>query len=194
MRYANRTATLCVLALLALIAAPSLTRADAVNVDGSWNAFNWNSAVGAFQNDTPFTFTTAVPVVLDVTDAFGSGDRFDVMNFGASLGVTSQVNGPVNAIALNGDQAWAQSNYSHGTYLLGPGSYSLTFQVTQVADGVPNGTPSQAFFRVNPDINLAQVPEPTSMALLGLGGLALAFRRVRRRVFGQADEAPVPAV
>jgi hypothetical protein len=190
---ANRTATLCVLALLAVITAPSMTRATPVNVDGSWNSFTWNSGVGANQNETPFTFTTATSVVLDVTDAFGSGDRFNVMNNGGSLGITSQVNGPVTQIALNGDQAWAQPNYSHGTWALGPGSYSLTFVVTQVADGVPPGTPSQAFFRVSNNPILAEVPEPASLALLALSGVALAFRRVRRRL-GLGGQEPQPAV
>ncbi len=193
MRIANRTATLCVLAFMALTAAPSLSQAGPVAVGGGWMPFNWNSAVGANQTDTPFTFTTATSVTLDVTDAFGSGDRFEVFNFGASLGVTSQVNGPQPVIALDGDTAWGLLNYSKGTWTLGPGTYSLTFQVTQVAAGVPDGTPSQAFFRVSDGPILAEVPEPGTMALAALGGLALAFGRVRRGR-GPAKEEPAPAV
>jgi hypothetical protein len=193
MRNANRTATLSVLAVMALAAAPSLSQATPVPIGGGWVPFTWNSALGAYQNETPFTFTTATPVTLDVTDAFGTGDRFNVMNFGNSLGITNQVNGPVNVIALTGNQAWAQPNYSQGTWNLGPGSYSLTFQVTQIADGVPDGTPSMAFFRVNPGTVLAEVPEPASMALAALGGVALAFRRTRR-FLGLVKDEPAPAV
>jgi hypothetical protein len=188
MLYANRTATLCVLALLAVITAPSMTRAD-VSVDGAWNAFTWNNGPGVFQNETPFTFTSATAVKLDVTDAFAQGDRFEVYDHGSLIGTTAQINNPGN-FALNADMAWGMPNFSKGTFSLGAGDHSLTFKTIQVADGAPSGT---AYFRLNPDVVLAEVPEPTSLALLALGGVALAFRRVRRRL-GLAGEEPQPAV
>ena len=182
---ANRTATLCVLALLALIAAPSFTRATPVNVDGSWNAFTWTGGTGVYQNETPFTFSSATPVILEVTDAFAQGDRFEIYDGATLIGTTSPINGPAN-FAPDADSAWSMANFSNGTFLLAPGTYSLSFKTIQVAEGAPDGT---AYFRLEPDIILAEVPEPTSLALLAMGGFAFAFRRVRRRLGLEASPA-----
>src|SRR5882724_9411183 len=37
----------------------------------------------------PWTFSSAAGVLLNVTDAFEAGDRFEVFDFGVSLGLTS---------------------------------------------------------------------------------------------------------
>src|SRR4051794_2045409 len=97
MRFTNWTATFRALALVALLAAPSLSHAGPITPNGSWVAFTWNAGPGAWQNETPFTFNLLGNAKLDVVDALAQGDRFEVYAGSNSLlGTTSQINNPAN--------------------------------------------------------------------------------------------------
>ena len=128
-----------------------------------------------------------------MTDAFAQGDRFEVYDNGVSLGLTTQVNtgGPFAPLP---DQAWSLPNaFSQGSWNLGAGAHSLTFAIVQNVAGVPNGFLNTAYFRVNPGVVLAEAPEPGSLCLLAFGGVAFAFRRIRRGL-GLAGKEPAPAI
>lgn len=106
-------------------------------------------------------------VFLIVTDAFDSGDRFEVFDFGVSLGQTSAPTPGVNC----GDDpvpCLANPNISSRTFFLAAGNHSITL--------IPTLSPAQlgsGFLLVS------QVPEPTTTALLGLGLVSLALLRRR---------------
>lgn len=204
MRFTNWTATFRALALVALLAAPSLSHAGPIVPDGNWNPFSWDSGPGAWQNETPFTFTLLGNATLDVVDAFAQGDRFEAYfeiypGVNSLLGTTSQINGPANFMP-GPDPAWLSPGFSKGSWQLGPGSYTITFKNIQVADDAPDGT---AYFRVTPDLGgigigpggpgLAQVPEPGTLLLAAFGAVGLAYPGLRRRFSRRQEPAEMPA-
>jgi hypothetical protein len=131
-----------------------------------------SSGTPALALDTPpWTFTApVVGVILTVTDSFLSGDRFEVFDFGASLGLTSLPQAgfdcgddPVPCLATPG--------ISSGKFLLPAGVHSITIVPILSPDGGGSG------------FLLAQtVPEPGSITLLGFGIAAVWFNyRIKTR-------------
>jgi len=129
----------------------------------------------------PWTFTSGGSVNFTVTDAFSKGDSFSVFDFGVLVGSTPFV--PSGGGATD-DPAVAvlDPTYSHGSFLLSPGSHSITIR----ADNSPFGG-GAAYFRA--DAAVSPVPEPSTFALfgsvigLGLGGF---FWNRRRRASAAA--------
>jgi len=112
-----------------------------------------------FLDAPPWTFTTAGPSLLTVTDAFTSGDRFEVFDFGVSLGLTSLP----GALEVDcGDDpvvCLATAGVSRAFFSLAAGGHALTLFPTLS----PGGGGSGYLFVA------AAVPEPSSLALLALG-------------------------
>ncbi len=95
-----------------------------------------------FADPHPWTFNAAGAVALTVTDAFTTGDEFDVFDFSAFVGRTSSAelgsncgNDPV--------PCFADPTVSSGVFTLGPGAHSIMI--------VPIATagPGAAYFRVD---------------------------------------------
>ena len=119
----------------------------------------------------PWTFVApAGGSTFTVIDAFAAGDQFEILDFGAVIGMTSLPGGgncgddPVVCLA---DAAMSQ-----GTFALAAGAHSLTIVPLQSPTGGGAG-----YFA----IDAVAVPEPTSWALLATGAAALAHRRLRSR-------------
>jgi YVTN family beta-propeller protein len=134
---------------------------------------------------TPTTFLDAPPwtflaplagAELTVTDAFLAGDRFQVFDFGVSIGLTSAPVGNVNC----GDDPVDCLNtpgISNATFSLAAGNHSLTIAPTLASGG------GSGYLRVD----AAAVPEPGSWVLFAIGSAAISISRLwsrarRRRI------------
>lgn len=162
------------LAVAAALVATGPVRAATLNVDSGWSDFAFG-AVGTTATKT-FDFTIVKKAFLTVADGFFSGDRFEVFANAISLGQTSApVNGG-NFVKNNFDAAAASSSFSSGRFLLGPGTYTVSFDVTEVTSS-PKGRNNIGAVR----LDTAAVPVPASgiMLLAGLGAAALFGRRRR---------------
>ena len=157
---------------------------------GSWFAFDvdvvatgsagWIDA--AYSGDfSPLRFSFFIGAgnvgILTVVDGGHAGDNFTLALSGnASYANTSAGtnNFPANA-GLDFDAALASTDYSRGSFNLGPGAYTLSGSLLQSAlDGsgrALDATVGGVSLRVN------QVTEPSSILLAGLGLLALRLRR-----------------
>jgi hypothetical protein len=171
-----------------LVFCTSPAYASAISVDGSWHEFRFGS-VGTFAgacsgscvpafnpsaettSGPPWTFTGAA--TLTVLDLFAQGDRFEVFDFGTSLGTTSNVaNTGANPCSNNIGCALADTGSSRLITSLGGGNHSLTILVIQNASGLSSGS---AAFQAGPVTQ--PVPEPATLTLLGGGIAGLVLRR-----------------
>jgi hypothetical protein len=123
----------------------------------------------AFLDAPAWTFNApAAGAALTVTDAFESGDRFEILDFGVFVGMTSL---PAAAGAIDcGDDpvpCRATAGISSGVFALGAGNHSITI-VPLLSQGL-----GAAYLRVD------VVPEPAVVGLM-LAGLALVLRRRTR--------------
>jgi len=158
---------------------------------GTWYQFSFDQpptpAIGCAPNDptgafcfpssgTPTSFLDSPPwtfvapsfgATLRVVDSFAAGDRFEVFDFGVSLGLTSV---PVDTGDCGDDPVpcVANSDMSQALFLLGGGAHSIS--IAPVA--APNG-PGAGFL-------LAEaVPEPSTWLFLASGLTALAWKRLK---------------
>ena len=109
----NRT-----LAAIVVLGGAALVHADVVGVDSGWSGFQFG---GVGSTSGPFTFDAAGPVNLTVADAFLSGDRFSVLDFGVLLGQTSAPTS-IGASQPDPDLAVLDPQWSKGIFGLGTGS------------------------------------------------------------------------
>lgn len=122
----------------------------------------------SFLDAPPWTFSSAKGIFLSVTDAFDSGDQFEIFDFGTSIGITSAFAPNVNC----GDDpavCLATAGMSSAIFLLGSGDHSITIIPTVSAGG------GSAFFQAS------NVPEPGTTALLGAGLALFCVMRSKRR-------------
>ena len=129
-----------------------------------------------FLDAPPWTFTAgAGGASLTVTDAFLSGDRFQLFDFGTSVGLTSLPGAFVDC----GDDpvpCLANADMSHGVFLFAAGSHSISVVLTAGGFGA-------AYFKADGDVvgtpGTQPVPEPATLLLVLTGGLLLLRSRSR---------------
>ncbi len=178
---------------LFLLARPAFSGAIAL---GTWGEFGFSAAgtpaTGCDPNDpagpfcvpssgTPTTFldapawtftAPATGALLTVTDAFEAGDRFEVFDFGASLGLTSLPFGSADC----GDDpvpCLATAGISSRVFTLGSGAHSI--RITPTLSPISGGAGYLLATAA------AAIPEPATLLLLGCGMTALIFARKRSR-------------
>ncbi len=95
-----------------------------------WYSFFWNGPGTQFVEPSPFTYSATKPSVVSVTDAFCRGDRFRVLDNGVPIGDTTPPTGiDCQPNIDNPFFAFSDPTYSHESFLLPPGSHSITIQV-----------------------------------------------------------------
>lgn len=125
-----------------------------------------------FLDAPPWTFTApASGVNLGVTDAFGAGDRFEVFDFGVSLGLTSAFN-PSGDCGDDPVACFADANMSSGIFALAAGDHSITIVLRDTVVGPDGPTGGSGYLIAAADNGGGVVPEPTSLMLLAAAGIA----------------------
>jgi len=178
----RKIVTSAILAGLVFAGLPAPAQATAVNTD-TWYTFGFGLSgtpvftppfqlginPAAFDpGAAPWTFTLSGPGEIFVMDLEISGDYFEIFDFGVSLGQTSPGNPGASSVGPDIGLALADPNYGRGTFALGAGAHSITMQFLGV---IENG---DGVFIVR------EVPEPATLALLGLGLAGLGFARRRK--------------
>jgi hypothetical protein len=115
----------------------------------------------------PWTFTSLLPMVLTITDAFAATDRFSVLDFNIAIGETSS---PTLTANCGDDPAVCLATPGMSTALLrlAPGNHSLTLIPTLSGGG------GSGFLRVD------AVPEPGTNSLIAFGLLSIAWTMFRK--------------
>lgn len=153
-----------------------------IAIDAGWDAsaatppaFYWGAGSNAPNLEGPYTFHASGPVILLVTDAFLRGDRFEVFDFGISLGLTSLPAGGGSPLTDNPNVAFGNPDYSFGSFGLGAGDHAITFATVDNPHGGGRG-----YLRVDTDRRTTSVPDSgSSLAMAAFGGVALMGARRR---------------
>jgi hypothetical protein len=124
---------------------PGSRAAAGLTVNAGWSAtttvppaFFWSGTLPVRADDgsstacgdttCQFTFTLTTNGCVSLTDDFNPGDQFRAYNGATVIGATNLVaGGPNNEVGP--DAAYASATYSSGTFVIGPGSYSLEVEI-----------------------------------------------------------------
>ena len=146
MNLRTRAVLLAATVALAIGSVTATASASTALSPGVWTPFFWGGGNGAVPTESPFTFTSAGPAVVTVTDVFCVGDRFTLTDTNV-LGTTSLPDiAPTCMYPGTGDPAaaLADPNYSHGAFAVASGSHSIGVVVSTSPFGA-----GAAFIRVD---------------------------------------------
>ena len=166
----NKSMLLSAIAAATLAISTPAAQAAPLTLDAGWTQFQFGSTTWADN----FTFSLSSSAYLYVTDAFLSGDMFEVFSSGASLGQTSLVpDGAGFDIGNDFDAAFASADFSSAVFMLGAGVYDISGTVIQSAAGTSGGG---AGIQI---VSAPAVPVPAAGLLLlsAFGGVAAMRRR-----------------
>jgi len=183
----------------AMIAPAAHATTVAIAGDGSWNEFTvdnvrapafgtgWIDAADGSALDFTFTIGAGQHGMLTVVDAGFAGDTFTITSNGSILGSTAavpagDVDGPLE---FDFGAALANPSYSHGTFMLGAGTYSIGGSLLQSVldvDGTPLDATNGAL-----RLSVSAVAEPADAALMFAGLAALGLFARRRQAARSAD-------
>jgi hypothetical protein len=117
------------------VAATSASAATPITVNGGWTAFTFGGPTAPVLGPvaaSPFTFTSTRPTRLEITDTQCPGDQFLLSDGNKKLGNTSPTRtDSCNPIITDPDQAFANKNYSHGTWTFLPGTHTINVSVIE---------------------------------------------------------------
>ena len=149
-----------------------------VPTDGNWVQFDFEQAGSSLYDletlTTSFTFNLSQAGILRAVDLGFSGDQFNIIANGVSLGLTSTPVAAGEEQQFDAPSTWNDARWSKGSWNLAAGTYTIT--------GIATLSPYDGGYGA---MSVVAVPEPESWAMLlaGLGMLgAIARRRYSRHV------------
>lgn len=173
--------SLGVVVLLASFAVPVMAAGDngqfdsdvndpPINIGAGWSAtstvppaFFWSGTIPVYSSSGPFTFTSVVPVTMDVTDDFLKGDQFNVYDNTVLVGTTSLVAVDATSPEVGPDAAFADATYSSGSFILGPGSHSIDIEAIGASFTSGRGYIRITTVLVDVDIDIKPWSDPNSV-------------------------------
>jgi hypothetical protein len=150
---------------------------------GNWLEFFYFDGVNPVDGAGFSISSPTDQIRIRVTDAGVSGDRFRLFSGATLLFETSAVPDEVDTGLFDAEPAWNDARLSHGEFLLAPGSYTFTLQVSAAGSGFQDGSGFIRADRVTetPPPDPTVVPEPASILLTATGLVALLVLSRRRR-------------
>ena len=150
-------------------------------LDGTWVRLIEPMTAPAFFTGT-YTWNSPIPVTFTITDWAVVTDIFEVYDFGGlvattpflpdwdALGLPDPLTSPPWTVYP--DVALADGRFSSAVINFAPGAHSITIRDIHIPLMSQGGPPF-----VDGTVAFKAVPEPTTVCLLGLGGLALSRKR-----------------
>ena len=155
----------------------SVTQAWAIplTVGSSPQLFEFTGGVGWIDNPIDgYQLRLSGSTRIDITDRLMIGDQYRLFVNGVAMMTTSTPSNYLNGVQTGTstfDEAWANPFLSKGTLYLTAGVYDLDIKVLRVASGVNYGSGY---------IQATNVPEPSTLLMLGAGILGLGLFQYRK--------------
>ncbi|ORY91854.1 hypothetical protein BCR43DRAFT_566186 [Syncephalastrum racemosum] len=110
----------------------------ALQLGEQFQPFNWKAEGEQKTVDRTFSLDLAEPAELQITDYKLGGDKYEILDNGVPLGMTSEANEDQGAFVGTPEEALADERFSHGNFQLAEGKHEITINVADspYADGM----------------------------------------------------------